>query len=514
MQTLALAVVFLAGACATQDTKYALEYDPGRASEIFTIGYQDVSDIYIENLRISQMALASLDGLSSIDPGIDVAVEEDHFSLQLDGKETARFSRPGDGDVEAWGHLTATAIETGRSQSQLLSTAEAEAVYKATFGGLISELDDYSRYAGRDQARENRASRDGFGGIGVRIRMVDEGVKVLSVMENTPAEIAGLMDQDLIVAIDGQSAAGISQQEAVRRLRGPIRSKVRLTVARESAGDDVLISVVRAHIVPQTIKYTREGNVAYIRIAGFNQDTSRTLRKKILIAEQEIGSDLRGFVLDLRGNPGGLLDQSVEVSDLFIRRGRIVSTHGRHPDSHQFFEAESDDLANGLPIVVLVNGGSASASEIVAAALQDAGRAVLVGSNSYGKGTVQTVLRLPNEGELTLTWARFHAPSGYALQKRGVLPHVCTSGENQNVDQLIGKIRTGHALIDWSLRSKDVTNAGDDTVAALRAQCPLTESDQEIDLQVALRILRDEALYTQVVRSAPATALRSATSAN
>ena len=254
----------------------------------------------------------------------------------------------------------------------------------------------------------------------------------------------------------------------------------------------------------------REGNIAYIKIAGFNQDTARTLRKKILIAEQEIGPALRGFVLDLRGNPGGLLDQSVEVSDLFIRRGRIVSTHGRHPDSHQYFEAESDDLANGLPIVVLVNGGSASASEIVAAALQDAGRAVLVGSNSYGKGTVQTVLRLPNEGELTLTWARFHAPSGYALQERGVLPHVCTSDDTKDVDRLIQQVRSGHALIDWSLRSKDVTGAADDVVQSLRANCPLSDEDREIDLQIALRILRDEGLYTQVVRSAPATALKAA----
>ena len=456
------------------------------------------------------MALASLDGLSSIDPGIDVRFDDDQLSLQMDGQETARFVTPSDEDVEAWGNLTATAIETGRSQSELLNTAEAEAVYTATFGGLIAELDDYSRYAGRDQARENRASRDGFGGIGVRIRMVDEGVKVLSVMENTPAEIAGLMDKDLIVAIDDQSAAGITQLEAVRQLRGPIRSKVSLTVKRETAAEDVKITVVRAHIVPQTVKYTREGNVAYIRIAGFNQDTSRTLRKKILIAEQEIGRDLKGFVLDLRGNPGGLLDQSVEVSDLFIRRGRIVSTHGRHPDSHQFFEAESDDLANGLPIVVLVNGGSASASEIVAAALQDAGRAVLVGTNSYGKGTVQTVLRLPNEGELTLTWARFHAPSGYALQKRGVLPHVCTSGETDDVDQLLSEIKSGHALIDWTLRSKDMTNAEENSIQALRAQCPLSEDDREIDLQIALHILRDDGLYSQVVRSAPATALRAA----
>src|SRR3546814_53909 len=199
----------------------------------------------------------------------------------------------------------------------------------------------------------------------------------------------------------------------------------------------------------------REGNLAYIRVSGFNNRTADSLRQKIGQARSEFGSELRGYILDLRGNPGGLLEQAVEVSDIFVTSGRIVSTHGRHNDSHQYFPAEQlqrGDLTENAPVVVLIDGGSASASEIVAAALQDSGRAALVGSASYGKGTVQTVLPLPNSGEFILTWARFHAPSGYALHRRGVLPDICTTGEVTSPADVMARIQTG------ALRSEEHTS--------------------------------------------------------
>jgi carboxyl-terminal processing protease len=452
-----------------------------------------------------------LDGLSSIDPAIDIASSESELTLTVDGREAGRFPSPPVDNLDSWGELTATAIEAVRASSNTLSEAESEQVYEAVFSGLVEELDDFSRYAGRDQARENRASRDGFGGVGVRIRVVDEGVKILSVMENTPAESAGLMDNDLITHINGEPAAGLSQREVVQRLRGPIRTRVTIVVQRAEEPAPLNISVTRAHIVPQTVKYRAEGDVGYIKIAGFNQNTAQTVREKLLQAERELGDNLKGFVLDLRDNPGGLLDQSVSVSDLFISRGRIVSTHGRHPDSHQFFDADQDDLTHGLPIVVLVNGNSASASEIVAAALQDSGRAVLIGSNSFGKGTVQTVLRLPNEGELTLTWARFHAPSGYALQKRGVLPDICTNEEVSSAAELLGKVRHGEFVISRKARTRSISPHDDAGLAELRARCPVSEEENKLDLQVALALLEDSSLFAQLLRGGvPETAERSA----
>ncbi len=504
-----LSVVLTLFGCALQESQAPETYDVSRATRVFSAGYQDVSDIYIENLKISELALAGLDGLSNIDPAISVTYGQDRLKLTVDGRVAGDFSTPTAENRESWANLTAAAIDAARSDSAALGKVASEDVYEAVFTGMITELDDFSRYAGRDQARENRASRDGFGGVGVRIRVVDEGVKILSVMEDTPAEASGLQDNDLITFIEGEPAVGLSQREVVHRLRGPIRTRVTVTVVREGQAGPLDIGITRAHIVPQTVKYRREGDVGYFRISGFNQNTSQTLREKILLAETELGSDLKGFVLDLRSNPGGLLDQSVSVSDLFMPRGRIVSTHGRHPDSHQFFDADRDDLARGKPVVVLVNGSSASASEIVAAALQDSGRGVVIGSNSFGKGTVQTVLRLPNEGELTLTWARFHAPSGYALQRRGVLPDICTSGEAGSVEALLEKIRRGERLINRQLRTQIISPNDTESLDELRANCPVSEEETDLDLQVALALLEDAGLYAEVLRGdGPRTAVR------
>jgi carboxyl-terminal processing protease len=282
-----------------------------------------------------------------------------------------------------------------------------------------------------------------------------------------------------------------------------------LTIGREDTPASLGIEVVRAHIVPQTVTYRRQDNAAIIQLTGFNQSTTRTLREKLIQANKEIGSDLSGFVLDLRGNPGGLLDQAVAVSDLFIGDGRIVSTHGRHPDSHQYFDAKSDDLAKHRPVVVLVNGNSASASEIVAAALQDSGRAVVIGSGSFGKGTVQTVLRLPNEGELTLTWARFHAPSGYALNRRGVIPDICTTGiPDQTADDVLDRLVDGSLPIDRGIQHRNIEQSDEAGIAALRAYCPTRQNDAEIDIEVALRLLERPDLFARALGGqAPNTAL-------
>jgi carboxyl-terminal processing protease len=404
-------------------------------------------------------------------------------------------------NAKAWGELTANAVESSRSASPVLAEIEAERLYEAVFGGMITRLDRFSRYAGRDVALENRASRDGFGGIGVRIRVIDEGVKILSVMEKTPAEDSGLLVEDIITDIDGLSAIGLTQREVVRRLRGPIRSKVKLLVLRATEQEKLPISVTRALVVPQTVEFHTEDNVGYIRVSNFNQGTARSLREKLKLARRELGENLLGYILDLRGNPGGLLDQGVEVADLFVRKGLILTTHGRHPDSHQVFDAASDDLAEDLPVVVLLDGGSASAAEIVAAALQDAERAVLVGSNTFGKGTVQTVLRLPNEGELTLTWANFHAPSGYGLNALGVMPNLCTSGNVSSTEDVLARLQRG----EFPLR-----HYGDDIItghsnpaqlAVLRNNCPRRDGDVEIDLEVAHALLNDSSLYARALHT-------------
>lgn len=491
----AFSVAFLVVACAAQDSPAPIDQDLSLASRLFKIGYQDISEIYIEDIRVSELALAGLDGLTSIDPEMTAARVEERVSLSFGGEEAGNFLAPEPRDVRGWAALTAAALRIGRDHSTELGAAKPERLYEVVFDGVLSRLDRFSRYAGYDEAHENRASREGFGGIGVRIRLVDQGVRILSVMEDTPAERAGLMDNDIVTHIDDGPTVGMDQREVVRRLRGPLGTTVTLTTLRDDTSEPLSMAVVRAHIVPQTVRYARFGNFAHIRISGFNQSTTQTLREKIAQAETDLGPNLAGYVIDLRNNPGGLLDQAVAVSDLFITQGLIVSTHGRHADSHQYFSAEPDDLAKDQPVVVLVNGNSASASEIVAAALQDTQRAVVIGSASYGKGTVQTVLRLPNEGELTLTWARFHAPSGYALNRRGVMPDICTTGGVETVADVLDLLRAGRLPIAPEIRGRDIDPRDEQQSEDFRAQCPSREDEADIDLEVARRLLENPELF-------------------
>jgi carboxyl-terminal processing protease len=496
-------------ACASQDSTAPLGYDEARAERLFTAGYQDVSDIYIEEVSVADLATSGMSSLASIDPAIGIQNDGSRLRVSIDGNQMASYPLPAPNDAQAWGALTAAVISASRYHSADLDSADPERLYEAVFDGLLSQLDSFSRYAGRDAARENRASREGFGGIGVRIRLIEEGVQVLSVMEDTPAASAGLRQDDVIVAIDGNSVEGLSQRDVVNRLRGRSGSEVRLSIEREEAASTMSIAVVRTHIVPETVTYHREGNLGYIRLSGFNNRTADGLRQKIRQAQNELGDDLRGYILDLRGNPGGLLEQAVAVSDIFVTDGRIVSTHGRHNDSHQYFPAEQlqrGDLTEDAPVVVLIDGGSASASEIVAAALQDSGRAVLVGSASFGKGTVQTVLPLPNSGEFILTWARFHAPSGYALHRRGVLPDICTTGNVATPADVLALINSGALPIAADLRRLDIDTNDDTAVDALRANCPTREGDEEIDMKVARQLLEEPGLYARALHGVADTA--------
>jgi carboxyl-terminal processing protease len=502
----ALSFAFFMVACASQDTGPQAGYDQSSAKRVFSVGYQDISNIYIDQVSVANLAIAGMEGLASIDPAISVERDAGLISVSVNGSWAGNIAMPSQMDPQGWARVTATAISMSRDYSADLNAADPEQLYEVVFEGILGELDGFSRYSSREAARESRASREGFGGIGVRIRLVEEGVLILSVMEETPAELAGFHKDDVITHIDGDSVEGLSQREAVSRLRGKVRTRVRLTVDRPAIGESLEISVVRAHIIPQTVKYHREDNIGYLQISGFNQNTTRSLQEKIELAREEIGDELIGFVVDLRDNPGGLLDQAVSVSDLFISNGRIVSTQGRHPDSHQYFEADSQDLTNGVPIALLVNGNSASASEIVAAALQDAHRAVVIGSVSYGKGTVQTLLRLPNQGELTLTWARFMAPSGYALNRRGILPDICTSGGGEDAASVLEAMSPGADGFDWSLRTRSFAPNDEEGVEAFRNNCPARNNGSDVDLLVAKRLLRDPTLYARIVNGPPNTA--------
>ena len=486
----------LAG-CGSAGGPAATSSDYDETRDMFVTGMTDIDAVYIDRVDLGKLTVAGLEHLSALDSTVKLDRTGSEVRLAVAGKETARFEAPGADQATDWGALAAGYVEAAEAASPAIAKAGPEKIYETVFNGIVGELDGFSRYAGTVAADENRASREGFGGIGVRIAVADGKVRVVSVMKYTPAQRIGVRADDEIAAIDGDPVAGLDQNQVVDRLRGPIDSDVSLTVVRPGVPEPLVLHMSRAHIIPETVVYEREGDAAYVHLFGFNTDTAESLEREISEAEQEIGPRFAGLVLDLRDNPGGLLDQAVEVSDLFLEEGRIVSTHGRHPDSHQYFEATSGDVLDRRPMVVLVNGNSASASEIVAAALQDTGRAVVVGSNSFGKGTVQTVLRLPNNGELTLTWARFHAPSGYTLNKLGVLPTVCTSGRRAaDVFADLSRDR----LKPVPVVQRNAVEPGD--IAAmdrLRADCPQVKDEPNADLDFALQLIHAPKLYDRAL---------------
>ena len=255
--------------------------------------------------------------------------------------------------------------------------------------------------------------------------MEDGVIKVVSPIDDTPAAKAGILANDLIIALDGESVQGMTLNQAVDKMRGAINTPITLTIERKGVDKPFDVKLVRAEITIQSVRSREEGQVGYIRITSFSEQTFDGLKAAIDKITADIGADkVQGYVIDLRNNPGGLLDQAIAVSDAFLDRGEIVSTRGRHADETQRFNAHSGDLADGKPVIVLINGGSASASEIVAGALQDHRRATIIGTRSFGKGSVQTIIPLGANGALRLTTARYYTPSGRSIQAKGIEPDI------------------------------------------------------------------------------------------
>jgi carboxyl-terminal processing protease len=301
--------------------------------------------------------------------------------------------------------------------------------------GMLTGLDPHSSYLTAKSFRDMQVNTRGeFGGLGIEVTQESGYIKVISPIDDTPAMRAGVKAGDLITALDGQTVQGMSLNDAVEKMRGAPNTRITLTIRREGAPKPLEIGLVREVIKLRVVRSRLEGgDVAYIRVSSFTEQTEASVRRAFNELKAESGDKLRGLVLDLRNNPGGLLPQSITVSDDFLDRGEIVSTRGRHAEDTQRWNAKSGDITGGLPIVVLINGGSASASEIVAGALQDHRRAVVVGVRSFGKGSVQTVTPLPGNGGMRLTTARYYTPSGRSIQGQGITPDVEVMASREEV---------------------------------------------------------------------------------
>jgi carboxyl-terminal processing protease len=290
---------------------------------------------------------------------------------------------------------------------------------------MLMSLDPHSSYLNPEKYEEMQVQTKGeFGGLGIEVTMENRLVKVVSPIDDTPAYRAGIKAGDLITHLDGKQVLGLTLSEAVESMRGPVGTDIVLTVRREGVDKPIEVTITRAIIKIQSVRSRAEGDAGYIRITSFNEQTVNGVKKAVKEIREQVGDDMIGLILDLRNNPGGLLDQAVGVSDLFLDKGEIVSTRGRRHDSTQRFNAKPGDLAEGLPVVLLINGGSASASEIVAGALQDHRRAIVLGTKSFGKGSVQTIIPISGRGAIRLTTARYFTPSGYSIQAKGIEPDI------------------------------------------------------------------------------------------
>jgi carboxyl-terminal processing protease len=299
---------------------------------------------------------------------------------------------------------------------------------EGAINGMVTSLDPHSRYMNEAAWRDMQETTHGeFGGLGIEVTMEDGLVKVVSPMDGTPAQKAGIMSGDFITYIDGDAVQGLSLEQAVNKMKGPVHTSTKLKIERKGVDKPIDVSIEREIIQVKPVSFhTDGGDIGYIRISSFNEQTTDGLHKAIVDVAKQIPQDkLAGYVVDLRNNPGGLLDQAVSVVSTFLARGEVVSTRGRTPEETQRYTAKGGDLTKGKPLVVLINGGSASASEIVAGALHDHKRATLIGTRSFGKGSVQTIIPLgTGNGALALTTARYFTPSGHSIQAQGVSPDI------------------------------------------------------------------------------------------
>ena len=312
-----------------------------------------------------------------------------------------------------------------RIRGDYVEKVDDSKLIEAAIQGMLSSLDPHSSYLNPKNYKDMQVQTRGeFGGLGIEVTMENGLVKVVTPIDDTPAQRAGVEAGDLVTHLDGEPVLGLTLSQAVEKMRGKIDTEITLTLSRKGVEKSFDVKIKRAVIKVQSVRSRREGNIAYLRITSFNEQTSTGVERAMRRLRKEIGQEFGGLVLDLRNNPGGLLDQAIAVSDAFLERGEIVSTRGRSTDDTQRYNARSGDLAEGSPIVVLVNGGSASASEIVAGALQDHHRAIVLGTKSFGKGSVQTIIPLQGDGALRLTTARYFTPSGRSIQAKGINPDI------------------------------------------------------------------------------------------
>nr|WP_255574815.1 S41 family peptidase [Caldovatus aquaticus] len=499
----------------------AQEFPRSAIEAVLAAAFEAVLERHLEPVAPSDLGLWSLRGLSALEPALLVELGDGAFRLlpaaARAGPPLAAQRLPpavlhppaAAPPATTAAALVATAVpllEAAWAASPALRHAGAEGVLRAMFEELFNYLDPYSRYVTAAEAQAARERRIGHAGLGLRLAAGRDGtVRIAAVAPGGPAARAGLRAGDRLLAIEGEPVSGGDLGDAAARLEGPENSLVTLLVARGNRRREVLL--VRSPVPPETVFVERRDDILWLRLSGFLHATAERLATALADAfGPHARNPPRGVVLDLRGNRGGLLTQAVAVADLFLAGGTILRTDGRHPEARRIYLAHGQELAAGRPVVVLVDGRSASASEVVAAALADHGRAAVVGSTTMGKGLVQLLVPLPDGGELLLSWSRLIAPRGWPIQGLGVMPGVCTSLGAEATERALARLMAPDgaapmaAVLARHARARVPVPA--EEVAALRNACPPAEG-READRAVA-RLLLDHPRAWRAVAAAGA----------
>jgi carboxyl-terminal processing protease len=416
-------------------------------------------------------------------------------------------------DVDTYRMLNLFGNVFERVRAIYVTEVSDEELIEAAITGMLTSLDPHSSYLNAKNFKNMRVQTRGkFGGLGIEVTMEGGLIKVVSPIDDTPAHRAGIESGDFITHLNGEQVQGLTLSQAVEKMRGKVGEDIKLTI-RRVAKEPFDVTVTRGIIPIRTVRSRVEGkDIGYIRISSFSQPTDKGLKKAMAKIKEELGDNFGGLVLDLRNNPGGLLDQAIAVSDAFLEKGEIVSTRSRNKEDHQRFNARPGDLTDGKPIVVLINGGSASASEIVAGALQDHKRAIILGTKSFGKGSVQTIIPLQQHGAMRLTTARYYTPSGRSIQEIGVTPDI--NVEPARIEAVQPRRRTREGDLRGALKNdngkngvgdnkgkksgdgaNNAPNSGDKSAAKTPEPKP-----QDFQLQRALDLLRGVSLFSKHIK--------------
>lgn len=462
-----------------------------------------VIERHLERAEPADLALWSLRGLGALDPRLEAALRGGELGLALDGRPLAGLPAPrlAGRDAAATAAALGTALaglyEAAWAASAPLRRAGAERVIASGFEELFNHLDPYSRYVTPAEARAAREGRVGQSGLGLRVGLRGNVLAVVAVTPNGPAAEAGIRVGDRLLAVDGRPLGPRDPGLAATLLEGPEGSEVTLTLARGNRPRAV--TLVREVVVPETVQAERRHDILWLTVSGFSVLTDRRITAELVDAFAQ--RPPRGVVLDLRGNRGGLLGQAVAVADAFLVAGEVARTEGRHPDAARRYEAAGQDLAQGRPVVVLVDGRTASAAEVVAMGLAERGRGVVVGSATMGKGLIQLVGPLPNGAEILVTWSQLVAPAGWPLQGLGVLPAVCTSLGPESLAASLARLARGEVAMAAVLeRARQVRPAAPAAeIAALRGACPPAEG-RAADPAAARTLIETPAAYLTALR--------------